>query len=154
MKKVIIFLGIVIVIFGALAVVTNISNSEKAEGNPYGKDSLDPATVDQLEDPLYQNQILPDELEEMLSNEEDAFVYFYSPTCIHCKNTTPVLVPVAEDMGIDLKKFNLLEFENGWNDYAIESTPTLVRFKDGKEVDRIVGTQSEDTFKQWIETNK
>ncbi|WLR58162.1 thioredoxin family protein [Guptibacillus hwajinpoensis] len=153
MKKAIIFLGIVIVIFGALAFVTNYSNSEKTEGNPYGKSSLDPATIEQLDDPLYQNQILPDELDEALSNEEDAFVYFYSPTCIHCKNTSPVLVPLAEDMGIDLKKYNVLEFEQGWNDYRIESTPTLVRFKDGKEVDRIVGTQTEDTFKQWIEKN-
>ncbi|MGG1687950.1 thioredoxin family protein [Pseudalkalibacillus sp. NRS-1564] len=153
MKKAIIFLGIVIVIFGALAFVTNYSNSEKTEGNPYGKSSLNPATIEQLDDPLYQNQILPDELEEALSNEEEAFVYFYSPTCIHCKNTSPVLVPLAEDMGIDLKKYNVLEFEQGWNDYRIESTPTLVRFKDGKEVDRIVGTQSEDTFKQWIEKN-
>ncbi|MFK3961682.1 MULTISPECIES: thioredoxin family protein [Bacillales] len=153
MKKAIIFLGIVIVIFGALAFVTNYSNSEKTEGNPYGKSSLNPATIEQLDDPLYQNQILPDELDEALSNEEDAFVYFYSPTCIHCKNTSPVLVPLAEDMGIDLKKYNVLEFEQGWNDYRIESTPTLVRFKDGKEVDRIVGTQTEDTFKQWIEKN-
>ncbi|MDO6658329.1 co-chaperone YbbN [Anaerobacillus sp. 1_MG-2023] len=153
MKKAIIFLGIVIVIFGALAFVTNYSNSEKTEGNPYGKSSLNPATIEQLDDPLYQNQILPDELDEALSNEEDAFVYFYSPTCIHCKNTSPVLVPLAEDMEIDLKKYNVLEFEQGWNDYRIESTPTLVRFKDGKEVDRIVGTQTEDTFKQWIEKN-
>ena len=154
MKKAIIFLGIIIVLFGALAFVTNLSNSEKAEGNPYGKDSLDPATIDQLDDPLYQNQILPDELDKTLSNEEDAFVYFYSPTCIHCKNTSPILVPLAEDMDIDLKKYNVLEFEQGWNDYQIESTPTLVRFKDGKEVDRIVGTQTEETFKQWIEQNK
>ncbi|QHA90197.1 thioredoxin family protein [Bacillus sp. N1-1] len=154
MKKAIIFLGIIIVLFGALAFVTNLSNSEKAEGNPYGKDSLDPATIDQLDDPLYQNQILPDELDKTLSKEEDAFVYFYSPTCIHCKNTSPILVPLAEDMDIDLKKYNVLEFEQGWNDYQIESTPTLIRFKDGKEVDRIVGTQTEETFKQWIEQNK
>ncbi|WP_226660006.1 thioredoxin family protein [Pseudalkalibacillus hwajinpoensis] len=154
MKKAIIFLGIIIVLFGALAFVTNLSNSEKEEGNPYGKDSLNPATIDQLDDPLYQNQILPDELDKTLSNEEDAFVYFYSPTCIHCKNTSPILVPLAEDMDIDLKKYNVLEFEQGWNDYQIESTPTLVRFKDGKEVDRIVGTQTEETFKQWIEKNK
>ncbi|WP_273836458.1 thioredoxin family protein [Guptibacillus sedimenti] len=154
MKKAIIFLGIIIVLFGALAFVTNYSNSEKAEGNPYGKDSLDPATIDQLDDPLYQNQILPDELDKKLSNEDDAFVYFYSPTCIHCKNTSPILVPLAEDMDIDLKKYNVLEFEQGWNDYQIESTPTLIRFKDGKEVERIVGTQTEETFKQWIEQNK
>lgn len=53
MKKILIFAGIVIVLFGGLAFVTNYQQTEKAEGNPYGKDKLNPATVDQLEDPNY-----------------------------------------------------------------------------------------------------
>ncbi|WP_270182853.1 thioredoxin family protein [Alkalihalobacillus sp. CinArs1] len=154
MKKIIIFLGIIIVLFGALAFITSYSNSEKSEDNPYGKDSLEQGTIDQLDDPLYQNQILPEELDEKLSNEEDVFVYFYSPDCVHCQNTSPVLVPLAEDMGIDLKKYNILEFEQGWNDYRIESTPTVVKFENGEEVDRIVGSQPEENFKTWIESNK
>lgn len=154
MKKIIIFLGIIIVLFGALAFITSYSNSEKSEDNPYGKESLEQSTIDQLDDPLYQNQIVPAELEKKLSNGEDMFVYFYSPECIHCQNTSPVLVPLAEEMGIDLRKYNLLEFEQGWPNYRIESTPTVVKFEDGKEVDRIVGSQSEENFRRWIESNK
>lgn len=154
MKKVLIFLGIIIVLFGALAFITNYTNSEKSEDNPYGKNSLKQSTIDQLDDPLYQNQILPEELDKKLSDGEDVFVYFYSPECIHCKNTSPVLVPLADEMGIDLKKYNILEFEQGWNDYGIESTPTVIKFEDGKEVDRIVGSQSEQNFRTWIEFNK
>ena len=55
-----------------------------------------------------------------------------------CKEATPILTPLAEELGIDLVQYNLLEFEQGWDDYDIEGTPTIVQFKDGKEVARIV----------------
>ena len=81
---------------------------------------------------------------------EDVTVYFFSPTCPHCVRTTPVVAPLAKDMDVDLVQYNLLEFEQGWNDYGIESTPTIVQYKDGKEVNRIVGYQEEATFKDWF----
>ncbi|OIU73289.1 thioredoxin family protein [Rossellomorea aquimaris] len=151
MKKIIIFLAIVVGLFAAIAIVTNIQNSQKAEGNKYKKEDLDPATVDLLDDPNYQNVILPDELEKKLGDKEDVTVYFYSPTCPHCKKTTPMLAPLAEDMGVDMVQYNLLEFEQGWNDYQIESTPTLVHFENGKEADRLVGSQPEEVYKSFFE---
>ncbi|MFT4416865.1 thioredoxin family protein [Fredinandcohnia humi] len=152
MKKLIIFTVLIIALFAALAFITTSQNKQKAEGNPYGKDELDPATIDQLDDPNYGNQILPDELEEKLENGESVTVYFYSPTCPHCQNTTPVIIPMVIDMGIDLKKYNLLEFEEGWRDYGIEYTPTLIHFENGEEVSRLVGYHEDhDEFKTWFE---
>ncbi len=58
---------------------------QKAEGNPFGKEELHPATIDLLDDPNYQNIILPDELREALNNKETITVYFYSSTCEFCK---------------------------------------------------------------------
>ncbi|HLS06481.1 MAG TPA: thioredoxin family protein, partial [Bacillota bacterium] len=117
---------------------------------PYGKDRLAQETIDQLDDPLYQNQMTPDALAETLEDGEDVTVYFYSPTCVYCQRTTPVLVPVAEDLGIDLKKLNLLEFKDSWDTYNIEGTPTLIHFENGEEVDRISGEQSEDVFREFL----
>lgn len=54
-------------------------------------------------------------------------------------------------MGIDLKQFNLLEFEEGWDEYHIEATPTIVHFKNGQEVARIEGYYEEDVFRKWFE---
>jgi thioredoxin 1 len=153
MKKVIIFLIVIIGIFAAIAVVTKLQQSEKVEGNPYKKDNLEPATIDQLEDPLYQNLILPDELKSKLEDEEDVTVYFYSPTCSHCKDTTPVVAPLTEDLGIDLVQFNLLEFEQGWDNYRIEATPTVIHFENGKETARITGSQSKETWENWFTEN-
>jgi thioredoxin-like negative regulator of GroEL len=153
MKKVFICLVIIIGLFAAMFFINKAQNEQKAEGNPYGKDTLHPETVEQLDDPNYQNIITPDNLEKKLDNGEDATVYFYSPTCPHCQRTTPIVAPLAEDMDIDLVQFNLLEYEDGWNQYRIESTPTIVQYKDGKEVNRIVGYNEEAAFKSWFNEN-
>ncbi|KHF40924.1 thioredoxin family protein [Halalkalibacter okhensis] len=151
MKKIILFGSIVVLIFVALIVVSNINQSQKAAGNPYGKDRLDPATVELLDDPNYQNLILPDELEEKLANEESVTVYFYSSTCPYCKEATPRLVPLAEENGINLLQYNLKEFEQGWNQYNLESTPTVVHFENGIEVGRIVSAVSNNEFQQFFD---
>ncbi|MGM0878003.1 MAG: thioredoxin family protein [Bacillota bacterium] len=150
MKKIVIFGAIIIVLFGALAFVTTYQKSEKAEGNVYGKDDLHTATVDQLDDPNYQNIILPDELESKLENKEDTIVYFFSPLCEHCMVTTPVLMPVADDVGVEINQFNLLEYEDGWNQYGITATPTLVHYKDGKEFSRSEGSNTEEAFRSLL----
>lgn len=154
MKKVIIFLAIIIALFAAVGFLTKMQNEQKVSGdNPYGKETLHPETAAQLEDPNYQNVILPEVLEDKLKNKEDVTVYFYSPTCPHCQRTTPIVAPLAEDMNIDLVQFNLLEFEDGWDDYRITETPTIVQYKNGKEVNRITGYQEKAVFEEWFNEN-
>ena len=155
MKKILIFLGIIIVLFIALALITNMGNSKKvSENNPYEKDHLQPETIDLLDDENYQNIILPEDLEKKLADKEDATVYFFASDCIYCREATPILTPMAEELGIDLVQYNLLEFQQGWDDYQIESTPTIVQFKDGKEVARIVGLQEKEVYRKWLTDNQ
>ncbi|WP_226038039.1 thioredoxin domain-containing protein [Aquibacillus saliphilus] len=140
-KNMITFIIVLVLLFAALAFIVNYQNKQKTEGNPYGKSNLHPDTIEQLDDPLYQNQILPDELKTSLENGEDVTVYFYASDCIHCQNTTPLIVPMTDELGIDLVKLNLREFEEPWSTYGIKSTPTVVHFEDGKEVARINGAR-------------
>ncbi|WP_046175440.1 thioredoxin family protein [Domibacillus indicus] len=154
MKKVIIFAVVLIAIFGAIAFITQYQKEQASEGNPYGKEDLETETVKQLDDPNYQNIILPDDLQKKLENGEDAVVYFYSPTCPHCQETTPVLMPIADDENVEVLQYNLLEFEQGWNDYGIEYTPTLVYFENGTEKDRLVGSQEEAVWKTFLGQTK
>lgn len=150
--KMIMIIGVIVALFAALYFVVDYKNKQKLTSvdNPYGKDQLAQETIDQLDDPLYQNQITPNSLEELLEDGEDVTVYFYSPTCVYCRNTTPVLVPVAEELGIDLKKMNLLEFEESWDTYNIEGTPTLIHFENGEEASRISGEQPEEVFREFL----
>ena len=69
-------------------------------------------------------------------------------------NTTPVLMPVADEMDEQVDQYNLLEYENGWNEFNIQSTPTLVKFENGKETSRIVGEHSKEEFEEWFQANK
>ncbi|GER65846.1 thioredoxin [Weizmannia acidilactici] len=154
MKKIILFLAIIIVLFAGIAGITKYQQNKQKKHNPYAGaksvSELSTATRDQLDNPLYQNIILPKQLQSDLKAGKDVTVYFFMPTCPHCKRTTPVVSPVAKDMGIDLKEFNLTEFESGWDEYKIKATPTIVHYKDGKEAARIVGEHTKQEFRQWF----
>ncbi|WP_249870162.1 thioredoxin family protein [Oceanobacillus saliphilus] len=151
-KKMLIIIGSIVVLFIALFFVIDYKNNQALENsdNPYGTNNLQQSTIDQLNDPLYQNQILPDELNEKISNGEDVTVYFYSPECVYCLNTTPYLAPLAEDMNVDMKKFNLLEFGQQGLGYGIESTPTVVHYENGEEVSRLVGQYPENEYEAFF----
>ena len=142
---------IIIAAFVVLYFINNKSNEGKLANNPYGKDDLNQATIDILKDKNYQNIILPDKLEKKIASGDKEIVYFFQSDCPHCKKITPVLMPLAKDKGIHIDQYNLLEFEQGWKQYNIEGTPTLVYYKDGKEQLRVVGEQSADTFKKFFE---
>ena len=150
MKKLLIIAGIVVVVFAGIIFLTNQANNEKLADNPYDTEDLEQATIDQLDDENYQNIVVPAELEEKIASGEPTTVYFFSPTCQYCQQTTPVLMPVAEDMDVDVLQYNLLEYEQGWQQYAIEYTPTLVHYNNGKEVSRWVGAQPKENIEQFF----
>ncbi|PZD95975.1 thioredoxin [Paenibacillus sambharensis] len=141
MKKLWIYAGLIVVLFGAIFFL-NQQNKNELYNKPSSQ--LNPATKDILNDPNYQNIILPDELDKKVKSGEATFVYFFASDCGHCRNTTPKLMPIAEDLGIDLPQFNLREFEDYFGKYQIDFTPTLAYFEDGKEVARLVGGLRED----------
>lgn len=150
-SKMIIIIGVVVLLFGGLVFVTQYKNSKVVgENNPYGKEKLRQETIDQLNDPLYQNIIIPDELDDKLANGENITVYYYSPICVYCQNTTPIVVPLTEELGIDMRKMNLLEFDL-MDYYEVEGTPTIIHYENGEEVARIVGQRSEEEFRQFFE---
>lgn len=145
MKKLGIIGAIVVVLFAAIIILTNLANEDKLKDNPYDKENLNQSTIDLLSDENYQNIILPDALEEKIASGEPVVAYMFSPECPHCQKMTPALMPIAKELGIHIDQYNILEYNQGWNDYKVEYTPTLIYFKDGKEVSRIVGDYSKDT---------
>lgn len=150
MKKMLIIGGVIVAIFALIIVLTNMSNSKKLADNPYDKENLDQSTIDLLDDEDYQNIALPDEVETQIKSGEPTTVYFFSPTCPHCQATTPILMPVADDMKVDVLQYNLLEYEQGWQDYFIEATPTLVHYENGEEVARWVGAQPKENIEEFF----
>lgn len=152
MKKLLIIGSVIVLLFVAIIVLTNVSNKSKlaSANNPYGDKELKQETIDQLDDKNYQNIMLPDELEKKLAAGEDVNAYFFSPICVHCKAFTPELMPIAKELGIEIAQLNVYEYDELWSKYNFNSTPTFIRFEGGKEVNRFVGALPEKDLRAFL----
>ncbi|MFJ5789336.1 thioredoxin family protein [Lysinibacillus sp. NPDC093197] len=153
MKKLLIIGSVIVVLFAAIIVLTNVSNKNKlaSANNPYGDKKLTQETIDQLDDENYQNIMLPDELEKKIKAGEDVNAYFFSPVCVHCQAFTPVLMPIADELGVNVAQLNVYEYTDLWDKYGIEATPTFIRFEDGKEAARFVGALAEQDLRSFLD---
>jgi len=131
-----VYAAVIVVLFASLFFLKNLNRSDLYD-KPVSE--LNPATKELLKDPNYQNIILPGELDERIGSGESMFVYFFASTCSFCRETTPVLMPIADELGIDLPQFNLVEFQDYYRKYNIIYTPTLAYFEGGREIARIEG---------------
>jgi len=73
-------------------------------------------------------------------------VDFWADWCMPCKMMAPILNEVAEatDGTATIYKLNVDEQQQVAPQYGIRSIPTMILFKDGKEVERIVGVKSKE----------
>ena len=150
MKKLVIIGAAVVLLFAAIIVLTNMSNSDKMKDNPYDTDNLQQSTIDLLDDENYQNIILPEDLEAKIESGEGVFAYMFSPECGYCMQFTPKLMAVAEQEDIQIDQLNVLEYENAWTTYQLQGTPTLIYFENGEEVTRLYGDKDENSIRQFF----
>lgn len=73
-------------------------------------------------------------------------VDIWAEWCGPCKKVAPVLAELAEETGVQLVKVNADENREIARDLQVQSIPTVILFKDGVEVKRLVGAQSKATY--------
>ena len=80
---------------------------------------------------------------EVLESEIPVLVDFWAPWCAPCQMVAPILEAVAEKMGDKLKivKMNTDENMTISQNYEIMAIPSLLVFKKGEVVERIVGVK-------------
>ena len=83
-------------------------------------------------------------------------VDFWAAWCMPCKLMVPALNELAEDpeIGAAIAKLNVDEARKTATKFGIRSIPTSILFKNGKEVERMVGVKTADQLQKQINKHK
>lgn len=158
MKKLIVIVIAVLVVVFAIGAIYVMDNKKKelatSAYNPYDKEDLNIETIKLLDKEDYQSIITLNNLVTKIESGQTVFAYFFGPTCDTCLLTTPVLMPVAKELGVQVDQLNMLEYTEGWQMFGIEETPVLAVYKDGKEVSRTQGNMGTEGFRTFISNYK
>ena len=90
--------------------------------------------------------------QEVLKSSTPVLVDFWASWCMPCRMLSPTIEKLAEENQGKLKvcKLNTDENQHTAAQYGIQGIPTLIFFKEGKEVDRSVGVSSKQKIQEKI----
>jgi thioredoxin 1 len=79
-------------------------------------------------------------------------VDFHADWCGPCRMLAPVLEQVAKDVKgkAVVAKVDIDSEQKTASHFQITSVPTMILFKDGKEVQRLIGLRTADVVKEFI----
>jgi thioredoxin 1 len=80
-------------------------------------------------------------------------VDFFAEWCGPCRMLTPILEELNEELaeGSSVAKVDIDSASAIAKQFEITSVPTIILFKDGSEVERIVGLREKDELKTMVE---
>jgi len=91
---------------------------------------------------------------EVLDAGQPTVVDFWAEWCGPCLKVSPVIEELAADYG-DLVRFAKMDVDENPQTpagLAIMSIPTVILFKDGKAVEKMIGARSKADYKSWIDS--
>jgi len=90
--------------------------------------------------------------EKVLKAKSPVIVDFYAEWCGPCKMAGPVFDKLADEFAgkVKIVKVNVDEAQGLAQKYGVMSIPTVIVFKDGKEVDRQMGFVGEEGYRKMI----
>lgn len=89
---------------------------------------------------------------EVLKSPKLVLVDFFATWCGPCRQMLPIITELADEMADKVKivKMDVDEAPKTPGEYAIQSIPTLIMFKDGKVIDQRTGALPKSELMNWI----
>ena len=86
--------------------------------------------------------------QEILKSEMPVLVDFWADWCVPCHMVSPVVEEIGQDRAETLKvaKLNVDDNPESAYRYGVMSIPTLILFKGGEEIARVVGAKPKDAI--------
>ncbi len=90
--------------------------------------------------------------QEILKSDKPTLVDFWAPWCGPCQRIAPIIEELASEYKDKVKvaKINVDESRKIATDLGVMSIPTLMLFKGGEMVDKVIGLVSKDRLKELI----
>lgn len=89
---------------------------------------------------------------EVLKSDKPVLIDFWAPWCMPCKIIAPTVEKLAEEMKdkVTVSKCNVDDTPDIATDLSVLNIPTLILFKGGQEVARMIGVNSKEAIEAKI----
>jgi thioredoxin len=86
--------------------------------------------------------------ERVLGSDSVVLVDFWAEWCVPCHMVSPVVEEIGRDKGeaLQVAKLNIDDNPDVTRRFGVMSIPTLMLFKDGEEIARVVGARGKDAL--------
>ncbi len=90
---------------------------------------------------------------EVIKSDLPVFVDFWAEWCGPCRMVGPAVEQIAKVMAgkIKVAKLNVDESQEIAMKYGVQSIPSLLMFKSGKEIGRTIGAMPKESYMKFIE---
>jgi thioredoxin 1 len=100
--------------------------------------------------------ILTDKNFQFQTKDKIVLVDFWASWCAPCRMMAPVLNDLAGELPEDafVGKVNVEEYQSLAQQFKVQGIPTMILFKNGKEISRFVGVKTKEFLLQQIKSIK
>ena len=101
-------------------------------------------------------QIKDNEFEsEVLNSKLPVIIDFWAEWCGPCRMLAPILDQLSEEMEgkVKIVKMNIDENPETPSKFGVSGIPTMLLFKEGKQIATKVGVQPKNVLQEWINSS-